>query len=293
MPNPYYLHCIGALLMLVMVVDLSLADVPPAATTSAQSAGLAHNPAVEQQVVALSVEAQGKWNGTIYPDGHGDVRYGSPFGDAVSFPIGTFDFAKLLAQLEPSLSNQRLNDQKDFEVLLYRGDRSCDRRYVTNVVPIATLFEVMRDACEEGRGQLGVEGFRRAWQKDPPTTLNSRSGPTTRPRAMQPAAAEQFVDDASIVAISREDQTSALKARLLKKEFTLSEAISVLTTYKKVTRDQYIVYVHQPGARGLVTIRDGTVFAWEIEPTYAATLKSPATGTIYLLRPDIAEGKKN
>lgn len=102
-------------------------------------------------------------------------------------------------------------------------------------------------------------------------------------------AAESFTDDASIMAISREDQANALATHLLKKELTLPEAIVVLTTFQRVSRDQYILYSHQPGARGSVTLKDGNAFAWEIEPGYAARLKGQGTIVIYLLRPDMGK----
>ena len=58
-----------------------------------------------------------------------------------------------------------------------------------------------------------------------------------------------FTDEASILAVSRQDQTDALRTRLLKKELMLPEIINVLTNYRKVSREQYSVYDHQGGAR--------------------------------------------
>ena len=101
---------------------------------------------------------------------------------------------------------------------------------------------------------------------------------------------EVFADESAMLAITREDQTNAIAIRMLKNELTLSQAIVVLSTYQKVTRDQYMIYAHQPGARGTVTLKDGSVFSWEIEPGYAARVRAGET-TIYLLRPGLGSGR--
>jgi hypothetical protein len=99
-------------------------------------------------------------------------------------------------------------------------------------------------------------------------------------------ASEPFAQESGILAVTREDQTNALKTRQLKKEVSLSEAIAVLTSFDKVTRDQYLTYAHQPtGARGTVTLKDGNTYTWEIEPGYAATVTDAKGGTTYLLHP--------
>lgn len=95
-----------------------------------------------------------------------------------------------------------------------------------------------------------------------------------------------FTDEASIMSVLREDQAEALKAQVLKKELTLPQVINVLTSYRKVTRDQYLVYAHRGlGARGSVTLKDGTIYVWEIEPDYAATVTAVPDETVYLLHP--------
>jgi hypothetical protein len=101
-------------------------------------------------------------------------------------------------------------------------------------------------------------------------------------------AGEPFTDELSILAVSREDQTNALKTKLLKKEVSLTEVITVLTTFHKVTREQYLVYDHQlTGARGSVTLKGGKNYTWAIEPGYAATVKGAQGDTTYLLHPKL------
>jgi hypothetical protein len=111
-------------------------------------------------------------------------------------------------------------------------------------------------------------------------------------------AGEPFTDEASILAIAREDQANDLKTRRLKKEFTLPAAITVLTTYKMVSRDQYLTYAHQAGASGMVTLKGGKEYSWDIEPDYAATVKGADGNVIYLLHPKldaraVPKGKTN
>jgi hypothetical protein len=100
-------------------------------------------------------------------------------------------------------------------------------------------------------------------------------------------AGEPFTDEASILVISREDQANDLKTKRLKKEFTLPAAIAALTTYQKVTRDQYLTYAHQRGAFGKVTLKGGKDYSWDIEPDYAAIVKGAHGEIIYLLHPKL------
>jgi hypothetical protein len=101
-------------------------------------------------------------------------------------------------------------------------------------------------------------------------------------------AGEPFTDEAAILAISREDQANDLRTRRLRKELTLPAAIVALTTYQKVTRDQYLTYAHQSGAHGKVTLKGGKEYSWDIEPDYAATLKGADGAIVYLLHPKLA-----
>ena len=101
----------------------------------------------------------------------------------------------------------------------------------------------------------------------------------------------QFTENCSIMAISREDQTNALAIHLLKNELTLSDALVVLTTYRRVTSEEYMLLAHQPGARGTVTLAGGASYRWEIEPGYAAELTMSEQPTVYLLRPGLGKDK--
>lgn len=94
-----------------------------------------------------------------------------------------------------------------------------------------------------------------------------------------------FTDKESILAVSRYDQAPALKTKLLEEELTLAPVIEVLTTYRKVSREQYLVYAHQTGACGTVTLKGGATYLWEIEPGYAATVTGHRGVTTYLLHP--------
>jgi hypothetical protein len=101
-------------------------------------------------------------------------------------------------------------------------------------------------------------------------------------------AGEVFVPEAAILAVARDDQTWALKTRALKKEVTITDVVKVLTTYRIVTRDQYLVYAHTlAGAYGSVKIKGRGTCLWAIEPGYAAVVTLPAGCKVYLLRPDL------
>ncbi|MCX7047701.1 MAG: hypothetical protein NTX50_19725 [Candidatus Sumerlaeota bacterium] len=96
-----------------------------------------------------------------------------------------------------------------------------------------------------------------------------------------------FTTEKQILAVSREDQSNAIKIKMIKREVLLTEVISVLTTYSKVTRHQYMIYDHQIGVSGTVSLTDGKSCKWMIEPGYAATVKSADGVEVYLLRPDL------
>lgn len=96
-----------------------------------------------------------------------------------------------------------------------------------------------------------------------------------------------FTDESQILGVSRESQADALKTRRIKKELTLSEVLVVLTTYRTVSREQYLIYDHVGGVQGTVTLTGGQVYLWVIEPGYAATVVDHQGHTTYLLRPDL------
>jgi hypothetical protein len=100
-------------------------------------------------------------------------------------------------------------------------------------------------------------------------------------------AGEPFTDESMILAVTREDPTNLLKTRRLKKELSVSEVIGVLTTFPKVTREQYLTYDHQIGAGGTVTLKGGKTYSWEIEPGYAGRVTAPGGETTYLLAPGL------
>lgn len=96
-----------------------------------------------------------------------------------------------------------------------------------------------------------------------------------------------FTTEGQILAVSRQDQSNAIKTKMAKREVLLSEVIKVLTTYRKVTKHQYMVYAHQIGVFGTVTLAEGTSYAWAIEPGYAATVKTAGGEETYLLSPEL------
>jgi hypothetical protein len=105
-----------------------------------------------------------------------------------------------------------------------------------------------------------------------------------------------FTNESAILAVTRDDQTESLKTKLLRKEVTATDAVNALTTYRVVTRDQYLEYAHQLGATGSVTITGRGTYLWDIEPGYAAVVTPPrGGGPVYLLHPDLkvpaAQGK--
>ena len=109
----------------------------------------------------------------------------------------------------------------------------------------------------------------------------------TSPGASAPESVPVFTTETQIVAVSRQDQSNAIKIKMVKREVLLSEVIKVLTTYHKVTRHQYMMYAHQIGVLGTVTLADGKGYTWSIEPGYAATVKSADGEEVYLLRPEL------
>jgi len=98
--------------------------------------------------------------------------------------------------------------------------------------------------------------------------------------ASEPASDATFTAENNILAMSRDPKS---------KDLSLVEAIKVLTTYRKVSAAQYSALDHlssSPAIKGQVTLTDGKVYTWNIEPGYAATLTGTERETIYLLRPD-------
>jgi hypothetical protein len=95
-----------------------------------------------------------------------------------------------------------------------------------------------------------------------------------------------FTTERQILAVAREDQTKALKRKVVKREVLISEVIAVITTYRKVKELQYMVYHHQIGVNGTVSLTDGKTYKWSIEPGYAATVTAPNGDKVYLLHPD-------
>ena len=96
-----------------------------------------------------------------------------------------------------------------------------------------------------------------------------------------------FATEEQILAVSRQDQSSAIRTKSVNREVFLTEVIQMLTTYRKVTKHQYMTYAHQIGISGTVTLTNGKVYTWSIEPGYAATVKSLDGEEIYLLRPEL------
>ena len=96
-----------------------------------------------------------------------------------------------------------------------------------------------------------------------------------------------FTTEGQILAISRQDQSNAIKTKMVKRAVLLTEVITVLTTYRKVTKDQYMIYAHQIGVAGTVTLTGGKSYTWSIEPGYAATVTSAKNDEVYLLRPEL------
>jgi hypothetical protein len=97
---------------------------------------------------------------------------------------------------------------------------------------------------------------------------------------------EVFTTVSNIMAVSRDDQAQALKIGLVKKEVTIPDVVTFLTTFETVTKAQYMIYHHTiPGAKGTVTLTDGQIFNWELEPGYAARVEDAHGVVTYLLSP--------
>jgi len=96
-----------------------------------------------------------------------------------------------------------------------------------------------------------------------------------------------FTFEEQILSVSRQDQSNPINTRMVKREVLLTEVIKVLTTYRKVTKHQYMIYAHQPGLSGTVTLIGEKKYTWSIEPGYAATVKSEGGEEVYLFRPQL------
>ena len=95
-------------------------------------------------------------------------------------------------------------------------------------------------------------------------------------------------DESDIVAVSLDDQAQALKTKAIKRGVGITEVIKVLTTYRVVTREQYLIYDHTVGvACGSASVKGGGTCLWAIEPGYAAVVTPPRGGEVYLLHPDL------
>lgn len=105
-------------------------------------------------------------------------------------------------------------------------------------------------------------------------------------------AADTFTNDSEILAVSREDQTNAIRTKILKSEFTVSQAIVALTTFKKVTRERYLDFAHQIGVTGTVTLKGGKTYSWSIEPDYSATVKDLQGEKMYLVNSKLMGDEK-
>lgn len=82
-------------------------------------------------------------------------------------------------------------------------------------------------------------------------------------------------------------QNAATKPEI--KKLALDEAIKVLTHFKRVTKVQYLMYAHQFGVPGSVTLNNGDAYLWEIEPEYAAVVVNTRGEKVYLLHPRLVK----
>jgi len=94
-----------------------------------------------------------------------------------------------------------------------------------------------------------------------------------------------FTTETNILAITREDQSNALKTKALRHEVTLSDVLQVLTTYSAVDKEAFLSFAHQLGATGTVTLVNGKTFVWHIEPDYAAVITDDQGAKVFLLKP--------
>ena len=106
-------------------------------------------------------------------------------------------------------------------------------------------------------------------------------------------ADEPFMVERLIAGITRQDQSDAIRAGLLKRELTLSEAITALTTFARVSHEEYMTYAHQPGARGSLVLVGGVTLLWEIEPGYGAIVTTYENDRVYLLHPSLLKDRES
>ena len=98
-----------------------------------------------------------------------------------------------------------------------------------------------------------------------------------------------FITEKQISAITLQDQSNAIKLKLLKAKLSKDEVIKILTSYRKVNRMQYFAYSHQiGGVSGSLSFSNGKIYKWSIEPGYAAIVQNDKGKEVfYLLHPEL------
>lgn len=134
------------------------------------------------------------------------------------------------------------------------------------------------------RFRLARTGDTWTWLAEPaPATAVSKAWDSS----VAPAA-DTFTDDDQIILLSRESQAVPMGAGTSEPSLSLAEVIEVLTTYRRVSEEQYSRYHHTGReVRGCVTLAGGRSYLWAIEPGYAAKVIGQADTVVYLLRPDL------
>ena len=86
-----------------------------------------------------------------------------------------------------------------------------------------------------------------------------------------------------IVAVTRHDQSAAIKYKYIEKEYTLSDLFEDLEKFRVVSEKQYDVVSYSTSLTGEITLKEHGTYFWEIHPNISGVLRDPRGGKIFLL----------
>ena len=94
------------------------------------------------------------------------------------------------------------------------------------------------------------------------------------------------IPSATILSVTRYDQSSAIKNREIEKEYTLPELFADLESFQVVSKLPANA-AHTVHLTGEISIRDHGTYFWDIHPHVSAVLRNPFGHEIFLLNKNI------
>lgn len=120
----------------------------------------------------VKVTAGPLWTLVIKEDGSGDVGY--PSSAYTFFRPGTFDAQATVQRLKASLSERRVDLKGDLYMATFLAADHDGKRELfanENLSPIAEVFELAKEACQQEKGE-GCEHLERMWREHAPTPVS-------------------------------------------------------------------------------------------------------------------------